>query len=144
MRAIALQIFGSWIPHRWISLGVATIVSAVTFALLHGSLDPWILADLIVFSLAAVFLMWYTGGVEAAIALHAGNNVVIFTIESIRGSSTALINSDTTSSPGSWLFRRYHGDRYCRVGLHRKEMKLHRRHDPAKTPTPDGRTCTRT
>lgn len=138
VRAISLQIFGSWIPHRSISLGVATIVSAVTFALLHGSLDPWILADLIVFSLAAVFLMWYTGGVEAAIALHAGNNVVIFMIESIRGSSTALIDSDTTSSPGSLaVSAAIMAIVTAALAFTAKKMKLHRRHDPAKTPTPD-------
>ena len=138
IRAITLQAFGSWIPHRWISLIVATLFSAVVFALAHGSLDPWILADLIVFSIAAVFLMWYTGGVEAAIALHAGNNVVIFLLEAIRGSSTALIDGDTTSTPlGLLISAVIMGAVTAALAFTAKKMKLARTHDPAKTPKPD-------
>ena len=45
------------------------VLSAATFSLAHGSLDPWILLDLAAFAVAAVLLTWRTGGLEAAVAL---------------------------------------------------------------------------
>ncbi|MDO5049670.1 MAG: type II CAAX endopeptidase family protein [Actinomycetaceae bacterium] len=138
IRASFLQIFGSWIPHRWASLVVATLSSAAVFSLLHGSLDAWILLDLVIFSLAAVFLMWHTGGVEAAIALHAGNNVVIFVLEAIRGTSTSLISAETTSSPISvGISFVMMGTVTLVLALVAKKMKLTRRHNPDNTPKPD-------
>lgn len=137
-RAGFLQMFGSWIPGRWVSLIVGTLASAVVFSLLHGSLDTWVLADLVVFTLFAVFLIWYTGGVEAAIALHASNNVVIFVLEALQGTSDSLIDADTTSTPGSVLFTVVNfGIVSLALVFAAKKMGIKRRHDPAKTPRPD-------
>nr|MDK8533936.1 type II CAAX endopeptidase family protein [Gleimia europaea] len=137
-RAGFLQMFGSWIPNRWASLIVATLASAPVFALLHGSLDVWILADLAVFSLCAVFLMWYTGGVEAAVAMHASNNMVIFTIEAFSNTSDSLISEETTSTPASFLVSTViMGTVTAALAFAAKKTKVSRVHDPSKTPQPD-------
>lgn len=137
-RAGFLQMFGSWIPNRWASLIVATLASAPVFALLHGSLDVWILADLAVFSLCAVFLMWYTGGVEAAIAMHASNNMVILTIEAFSNTSDSLISEETTSTPASFLVSTIiMGTVTAALAFAAKKTKVSRVHDPSKTPQPD-------
>ena len=137
-RAGFLQMFGSWIPNRWASLIVATLASAPVFALLHGSLDVWILADLTVFSLCAVFLMWYTGGVEAAIAMHASNNMVILTIEAFSNTSDSLISEETTSTPASFLVSTIiMGTVTAALAFAAKKTKVSRVHDPSKTPQPD-------
>ena len=137
-RAGFLQMFGSWIPNRWVSLLVATLASAPVFALLHGSLDVWILADLAVFSLCAVFLMWYTGGVEAAVAMHASNNMVILTIEAFSNTSDSLISEETTSTPASFLVSTViMGTVTAALAFAAKKAKVSRVHDPSKTPQPD-------
>lgn len=137
-RAGFLQMFGSWIPNRWASLIVATLASAPVFALLHGSLDVWILADLVVFSLCAVFLMWYTGGVEAAVAMHASNNMVIFTIEAFSNTSDSLISEETTSTPLSFLLSAaIMSTVTTALAFAAKKAKVSRVHDPSKTPQPD-------
>ncbi|EPD30284.1 CPBP family intramembrane glutamic endopeptidase [Gleimia europaea] len=137
-RAGFLQMFGSWIPNRWVSLLVATLASAPVFALLHGSPDVWILADLVVFSLCAVFLMWYTGGVEAAVAMHASNNMVIFTIEAFSNTSDSLISEETTSTPASFLVSTViMGTVTAALAFAAKKAKITRMHDPSKTPQPD-------
>lgn len=137
-RAGFLQMFGSWIPNRWVSLLVATLASAPVFALLHGSLDVWILADLVVFSVCAVFLMWYTGGVEAAVAMHASNNMVIFTIEAFSNTSDSLISEETTSTPASFLVSTViMGTVTAALAFAAKKAKITRMHDPSTTPQPD-------
>lgn len=137
-RGAILQMFGSWIPHRWISLAVGTLASALVFASLHNSLDVWILLELAVFASASVFLTWYTGGLEAAIGYHAANNAVVFTLNSIRGSNEAFIVDDTAFGPGPLLM----GSLLILLNATvlvfvSKRMGLNRRHDPTKRPDPD-------
>ncbi|MDO5633676.1 MAG: CPBP family intramembrane metalloprotease [Micrococcus sp.] len=75
----------SLFPRPIIGLPIAAAVSALTFSLAHGSLDVWILFDLSVFALATVVLVWRTGGLEAAVALHVVNNVVVIAFGAITG-----------------------------------------------------------
>ncbi|WP_374927897.1 lysostaphin resistance A-like protein [Kytococcus sedentarius] len=99
-RGFVMQWFGSWIPWRWISLAVATLTTTALFALAHGSLDPWVLADLGIFAILAVAMTVRTGGLEAAVVMHAVNNVVIMVISLIFGGfEDGFVSSDTTSEP---------------------------------------------
>jgi membrane protease YdiL (CAAX protease family) len=74
-RGLVLQNVGAWFRGPRIGMLVATAVSTVIFAFVHGSSDPWIVLDLGVGSIACCILVWRTGGLEAAIVLHAINNV---------------------------------------------------------------------
>ncbi|MDO5719963.1 MAG: CPBP family intramembrane metalloprotease [Actinomycetaceae bacterium] len=100
-RGLVMQVIGALIPHRLIALPLAAVVSAASFALAHGSLDAGILTELGFFALICVFLTWYTGGLEAAIALHAANNVTIFIIEAFEGHTSSIVTAETTSEPGT-------------------------------------------
>ncbi|WP_152361183.1 type II CAAX endopeptidase family protein [Microlunatus speluncae] len=99
-RGWILQNLGSWIKPPVVAIVISTIVSAVTFALAHSSLDPFVLADIGLFAVVAMFLTWRTGGLEAAIAMHIVNNVLIFiTIVIFGGWAEALVGPETTGSP---------------------------------------------
>lgn len=88
---------GSWFRHRWVALVVPTVLSVALFGLAHGSFDPWILADLSVFAVAATLLTWRTGGLEAAIAMHAVNNVLAMGFSlAFGGFGAGFIDSSTT------------------------------------------------
>jgi len=87
-RGWTMLALGTWIRRPGVAVAVTAAVSAVAFALAHGSLNPWILLDLGVFAVAAVLLTWRTGGLEAAVALHVVNNVVILAFGTVTGLAT--------------------------------------------------------
>lgn len=91
---------GSWFPVRVLALVLPGIPSVLLFALAHGSLDGWVLADLGFFAAAATILVWRTGGLEAGIAIHAVNNVMIFILViTLGGFEDAFVGAETT---GTW------------------------------------------
>lgn len=77
-RGWIMQNVGSWIPAPLPSMLVSGVVSAAVFAMAHGRQDFWLSLDRFAFGLLAAYLVWLTGGLEAAIAAHAVNNLVVF------------------------------------------------------------------
>lgn len=78
LRGLGQRAVASWLP-RLSGLAVSTAITAVVFMLLHGAGDPWLNAFYLVFAVIGSVLAWRTGGIEAAVALHAVNNVVSMT-----------------------------------------------------------------
>lgn len=72
------QAVGSWFARPVLGALVAGAVSATLFAMAHGSQGPWLFADRFAFGVVASILVWRTGGLEASIAVHAVNNIVVF------------------------------------------------------------------
>lgn len=72
------QAVGSWFAHPVVGAVVAGAVSATLFAMAHGTQGPWLFADRFGFGVVASILVWRTGGLEASVAVHALNNMVIF------------------------------------------------------------------
>jgi membrane protease YdiL (CAAX protease family) len=72
------QWIGSLLRWRALALIVPAVVSALLFALAHGAQSPWLFADRLIFGLLASLLVWRTGGLEIAVALHAANNLLAF------------------------------------------------------------------
>ena len=70
-RGYLLQALGSLFAQPW----VGVVVSSVVFALFHGTQNPALFVDRLVFGLLAALLVWRTGGLEAAIGAHVANNV---------------------------------------------------------------------
>ena len=73
-RGYLLQAFGSLVSQAWFGV----VLSSVMFALLHGTQNWPLFADRLIFGLLAGFLVWRTGGLEAAIAAHVINNVFAY------------------------------------------------------------------
>lgn len=94
------QNLGAYFARPLLAFGVPAVVAAAAFAAAHGSPDPWILADLAVFSIVASIMTWRTGGLEAAIVMHAVNNVGIdIIVTTIGGFEEALVGADTKGTP---------------------------------------------
>lgn len=72
------QWIGSLLRWRTLAIIVPAVVSALLFAFAHGAQSPWLFADRLVFGLLASLLVWRTGGLEIAVALHAANNLLAF------------------------------------------------------------------
>lgn len=73
-RGYLLQALGSATGKAWIGI----IGSALVFALLHGVQNPALFANRLAFGVLAGWLVWRTGGLEAAIGVHVANNLFAF------------------------------------------------------------------
>ncbi|WP_085066251.1 CPBP family intramembrane glutamic endopeptidase [Catenuloplanes japonicus] len=95
-RGWLVQAFGSWTRSPWPGI----VVSAVLFGLLHGYGTPWGMADLIWFGIVTAVLTIRTGGLEAAIVLHAAGNTVAFVVAAAAG---MLASEETATDAGALL-----------------------------------------
>lgn len=76
-RGYLSQAIGAWAKTwRWVPI----LVTSLLFAVAHGQQDPALFTDRFIFGLALAVLTVRTGGLEAGIALHAANNLVILLI----------------------------------------------------------------
>jgi membrane protease YdiL (CAAX protease family) len=99
-RGLILQNVGAWFKNPRIGLIIAIIPSMIFFALAHGSHDPWVFSDLAIFALSSCIAAWRTGGLEASIALHATNNVLLMIATLLFGGwNDAFVSSATVGSP---------------------------------------------
>lgn len=76
LRGLMARSLAAWIPNRQGGLILAAIVTSAVFVALHGAGDGWLNAFYLVFAVVACVLVWRTGGLEAAIAMHIVNNMV--------------------------------------------------------------------
>lgn len=76
VRGILARSVGSWFGSTRVGLLVATVVTSMVFMLLHGAGDPWLNVYYFSVGVACSLLVWRTGGLEAAVALHVCNNMI--------------------------------------------------------------------
>ncbi|MEG9247277.1 type II CAAX endopeptidase family protein [Arthrobacter sp. Soc17.1.1.1] len=74
-RGFLMQAIGSWLRHP----AYAILLPVPLFVLGHGY-DPLGQTDVAIFAIFAGWISWRTGGLEAAIAVHAINNMTIFAL----------------------------------------------------------------
>lgn len=94
-RGYPLMVLGAWIRTPW----VGVVVTSVLFAFAHGAQNPALFVDRLGFGLVAGWLVVRTGGLEASIALHVVNNVVVFLIAAAVDEVDAALT--TTEAPWS-------------------------------------------
>ncbi len=83
------QVIAAWIPARVAGAVLAALITATLFSLAHAPGDFLTFLDRFAFGLAASAVVFLTGGLEAAIAFHAANNVVIFLVVGALGGQTS-------------------------------------------------------
>lgn len=102
-RGWVMQVFGSWFARPVVGLVVVTVISTVAFSAAHGSPNIWILGSIGCLAVAGCLATWRTGGLEAAIAIHAVNNVLaFFTTILFGGWDNAFIGADTEGTFGQF------------------------------------------
>ncbi|HEU4540992.1 MAG TPA: CPBP family glutamic-type intramembrane protease [Jiangellaceae bacterium] len=75
-RGYGMQALGALFRTPW----VGAIVTSLAFAFAHGVQNMPLFLDRLAFGLIACWLVVRTGGLEAAIAMHVMNNMVVFLI----------------------------------------------------------------
>jgi membrane protease YdiL (CAAX protease family) len=94
-RGWLLQAVGGFFRSPWIAI----LPQAVLFAAAHGWGTPEGFTDLVVFGILAGWLTVRTGGLEAAIALHAVNNLMSFALSA---AFVGGLDSDATAADLPW------------------------------------------
>jgi len=97
-RGYLSQAISSWIPSLTTGAVLTGLITATLFSLIHVPGDFLTFFDRFAFGLAASAVVWLTGGLEAAIALHAANNVWVFLVYGALG---AAPSSDIQGDPGT-------------------------------------------
>jgi len=85
-RGYLQQAIGSLAGRAWVGI----LCSALVFAFFHGHQNIALFAHRFGFGLIAGILVWATGGLEAAIAVHVANNVFAFGYALFTGGVAAL------------------------------------------------------
>jgi uncharacterized protein len=99
-RGWIMQNVGAWFARPLVGLVASLIVSAIAFSSAHLSPDPWILGTIACMAVAFGLATWRTGGLEAAITMHAVNNVLTISIAVISGGwSQAFVRPQTAGTP---------------------------------------------
>lgn len=98
-RGYLTQVVGSWFARPVLGATVAACVTAVLFAMAHGGQEPALFTDRLMFGLVASWLVWRTGGLEAAVALHAANNLVSLGWSAVTGSVKDALTASTLGWP---------------------------------------------
>jgi membrane protease YdiL (CAAX protease family) len=108
-RGYMAQTIGGWLKHPLFAI----LLPVPLFTIGH-QYDVWGLIDVSVFAVVAGWLVWRTGGLEAAIVAHVVNNTVIFVIgafglvdvNSKTGSALEVVLSALTLGLYAWLVLR--------------------------------------
>lgn len=77
-RGYLMQLIGGWLKQP----AFAILLPVPLFVIGHAY-DAWGLLDVAIFGITAGLLSWMTGGIEAAIATHVVNNIVLFCLGSV-------------------------------------------------------------
>ncbi|WP_216870626.1 CPBP family intramembrane glutamic endopeptidase [Modestobacter excelsi] len=88
-RGYLSQAIAGWIGRPVVGAAVAGVVSAALFSAAHAPPDFQTFLYRFAIGLALSAAVWLTGGLEASIALHAVNNVVIFLLAGALGDRAA-------------------------------------------------------
>jgi uncharacterized protein len=104
-RAALMPAAASWLRSRTAALTVGITVSALVFAAMHGSTDPWLAGYFVVVGVSTGLAAVISGGMEAPIAFHVVNNVlagIVGNLLSDGGNTT--IDRSTDTGDASLLF----------------------------------------
>ncbi|MGY1722492.1 CPBP family intramembrane glutamic endopeptidase [Blastococcus sp. SYSU DS0533] len=88
-RGYLSQAIAGWIRAPRTGAVVAAVVTGALFSLAHLPPDLATFLDRFAFALAASAVVWLTGGIEAAVVMHAVNNVVLFLLVALLGDAVA-------------------------------------------------------
>jgi membrane protease YdiL (CAAX protease family) len=97
-RGYLSQTIAGWIRGPRVGAVIAAVATAALFSAAHAPPDVLTFLDRFVFGLAASATVWLTGGLEAAIVLHAVNNVLVFLLAGALGE--AVVTEDVPTGPG--------------------------------------------
>lgn len=92
-RGLLARAFGSWFASPRVALVAALVGPNLIFMVAHGAGDWTLALYYLAFGVACSLITWRTGGLEAAVVLHAVNNTVIFGLSAFLTSEVVIDRS---------------------------------------------------
>lgn len=102
-RGIIARSVASWFRSPFAGLLVSALSSSLVFALLHGNLLPGLMLYYLVLGVLLWVVAWFTGGLEAAIAVHAVFNISAFVQSFLFAEPAAFSTTITAESQFSGM-----------------------------------------
>ncbi|MDQ0644341.1 CPBP family intramembrane glutamic endopeptidase [Microbacterium murale] len=103
-RGVLIPAAGSWFRNVRLALGFGIILSGLLFAVAHVSFAPWFIAYMLVFSACTTLMGVISGGLEAAMAFHVANNLLVGIANALfAGDSSTALDRGAGSGPGASL-----------------------------------------
>jgi uncharacterized protein len=103
-RGVLIPAAGSWFRNVRLAVVFGILVSGIFFAAVHVTLDPWLLAYLMVLSACTAVMGLISGGLEAAMAFHVANNVIAGIVNSLfTGGESTTLDRSVGAGPGANL-----------------------------------------
>ncbi len=99
IRGLLNRAVASFVPARLAGAVLGAVLSSLVFMLIHAADDPWL--NVTYFSMGMLFsyLAWRTGGLEAAVAMHAANNLVSMLFLPFQDISEVFDRAEGTGDP---------------------------------------------
>ena len=97
-RGYLSQAVAGWVRGPTTGAVLAAVVTGSLFSLAHLPPDLPTFLDRFAFALAASAVVWLTGGLEAAIVLHAVNNVLLFVLAGFLGDGVVATDAAPAGS----------------------------------------------
>lgn len=82
-RSAALPASASWVRAVRPALVLGLVVSSLSFALPHGSSDPWLFGYYVFIGVSTGLMATVSRGIEAPVAFHIANNVLFTTVNTL-------------------------------------------------------------
>ncbi|WP_130178577.1 CPBP family intramembrane glutamic endopeptidase [Cryobacterium sp. SO1] len=103
-RGAVVPAAGSWFRSVRPAILLGIVLSGALFALIHVSLDPWFVSYMFVFTACTVSMGLISGGLEAAMAFHVSNNIIVSIINAFfAGNDATVVDRGAGSGPGASL-----------------------------------------
>lgn len=103
-RGAVIPAAGSWFRNIRLAFVFGVIVSGALFALVHVSIEPWFVSYMFVLTACTALMGLISGGLEAAIAFHVSNNVLIGILNALfAGDDATVIDRGVGSGSGPAL-----------------------------------------
>lgn len=102
-RGAIMPAVASWVRAAKPALIIGMIASSLVFGAMHASLDPWLLSYYIVFGLSMAAMAVISRGLEAPIAFHVTNNLIMMVIGALFAGGEGLVMDRSVGMGGPFM-----------------------------------------
>jgi membrane protease YdiL (CAAX protease family) len=102
-RGAIMPLVASWLRPVRAALVVGMIASSIAFGLAHLSVDPWLLSYYAVFGLSMAAMAVISRGLEAPIAFHVMNNLIMMVIGALFAGGEGIVIDRSVGMGGPFM-----------------------------------------
>lgn len=102
-RGAIMPAAASWVRAAKPALVLGMVVSTILFGLVHMSVDPWLLSYYTLFGLCMAAMAVISRGLEAPIAFHVSNNLILMVLGALFAGGEGLVIDRSVGMGGPFM-----------------------------------------